>query len=294
MNRFNLVVALCTSVDTFTRNVATVRGIRPLRFLFLGQKDKVMRDSLLVGKFGLNGALLASLVFAGSASASTISFLGEIHTGNNDFSIYNNSDSGIFIQDVTVTLNGGAVFSTLPAAPFLDSGISVTHFSTDGDLTDDFNVSGVEGDAATEVYDTSVLNNEGYTGSLLADIADGGTTATFNFNDFAAGEAFGFFVDYDLTVADGFAPGNTSDNTPGGSQLNGTTIDVTFVGAGGETDTLSMIYNVTGGAGKKSFPTDPVPFNATSTLQPVPIPPAVWLFGSGLLGMVGIARRKAA
>ena len=25
----------------------------------------------------------------------------------------------------------------------------------------------------------------------------------------------------------------------------------------------------------------------------VPVPPAVWLFGSGLLGLVGIARRKA-
>jgi len=27
--------------------------------------------------------------------------------------------------------------------------------------------------------------------------------------------------------------------------------------------------------------------------SPVPIPPAVWLFGSGLIGLVGIARRKA-
>jgi hypothetical protein len=29
-------------------------------------------------------------------------------------------------------------------------------------------------------------------------------------------------------------------------------------------------------------------------LVPVPVPPAVWLFGSGLLGLVGIARRKKA
>ena len=27
-------------------------------------------------------------------------------------------------------------------------------------------------------------------------------------------------------------------------------------------------------------------------LNPVPVPAAVWLFGSGLLGLVGIARRK--
>ena len=29
------------------------------------------------------------------------------------------------------------------------------------------------------------------------------------------------------------------------------------------------------------------------SVQPVPVPAAVWLFGSGLLGLVGMARRKA-
>jgi hypothetical protein len=29
-------------------------------------------------------------------------------------------------------------------------------------------------------------------------------------------------------------------------------------------------------------------------VQPVPVPAAVWLFGSGLLGLVGVARRKKA
>jgi hypothetical protein len=28
-------------------------------------------------------------------------------------------------------------------------------------------------------------------------------------------------------------------------------------------------------------------------LAPIPVPPAVWLFGSGLLGLVGVARRRA-
>ena len=29
------------------------------------------------------------------------------------------------------------------------------------------------------------------------------------------------------------------------------------------------------------------------TVTPVPVPPAVWLFGSGLLGLVAVARRRA-
>lgn len=33
-------------------------------------------------------------------------------------------------------------------------------------------------------------------------------------------------------------------------------------------------------------------WNSTVTLSPVPVPAAVWLFGSGLLGLVGVARRR--
>ena len=35
-------------------------------------------------------------------------------------------------------------------------------------------------------------------------------------------------------------------------------------------------------------------FNANFDFTPVPIPAAVWLFGSGLLGLVGVARRRKA
>ena len=35
-------------------------------------------------------------------------------------------------------------------------------------------------------------------------------------------------------------------------------------------------------------------WNSTVTLSPVPVPAAVWLFGSGLIGLAGVARRKAA
>jgi hypothetical protein len=37
-----------------------------------------------------------------------------------------------------------------------------------------------------------------------------------------------------------------------------------------------------------------VNFDATFNVNTVPIPAAVWLFGSGLLGLVGVARRKVA
>ena len=34
-------------------------------------------------------------------------------------------------------------------------------------------------------------------------------------------------------------------------------------------------------------------FNGTGSLSEVPVPAAAWLFGTGLLGLVGVARRKA-
>ena len=30
----------------------------------------------------------------------------------------------------------------------------------------------------------------------------------------------------------------------------------------------------------------------TQSITTVPVPPAVWLFGSGLIGLIGVARRK--
>jgi hypothetical protein len=43
-----------------------------------------------------------------------------------------------------------------------------------------------------------------------------------------------------------------------------------------------------------SFSDEEIVAEGTMSVSPIPIPAAVWLFGSGLLGLVGIARRKKA
>mgnify|MGYP001817467390 FL=1 len=59
-----------------------------------------------------------------------------------------------------------------------------------------------------------------------------------------------------------------------------------------QTGTIQLTFDVT--AGKKyGFGAEGAVWMNTQ-VNPIPVPAAVWLFGSGLLGLVGIARRKKA
>lgn len=88
-----------------------------------------------------------------------------------------------------------------------------------------------------------------------------------------------------------FFPNPTSGTVPGDSTLTSLDIDVMFAptSLGPQIDFLTA--TVTDAAGNED--------QATLELRgvgiaPIPIPAAFWLFGSGLLGLVGIARRKKA
>jgi hypothetical protein len=199
------------------------------------------------------------LLTAGHVQSATIGFLSEIHAKNNKFSIYNNSDNGFTITAVDVTLSSPVTFGT----PSLDSSITINHFDSF-----DYNVSGVEGGAASGgQYFTSVLVNEGLTSTL--DFSD--HTANLTFNDFDAGEAFGVSVVY--------LPEDAA-----GADFTASMISVTF------SDGQTLSYEYIGNGGKVSFPADA----SATAVSAVPLPAAAWPFGSALLGLVGIARRKRA
>ncbi len=228
-----------------------------------------------MNKQPLKTVLAGILMSTGAlAQASTIAFSGEIHTGNSELSIHNMSDSGITIQTVTVTLGDNAVFSLTPTAE-VSTTITVDHWN-DASIIDD-----------PADYTTATALETGYVGPVTSDITEGASSATFDFTDFDSGEAWGILVDYDTAFG--------VEDTPGGNHLNNTLIEVTFTD-GYITETLGFQYSVGGGTGKKSFPTDPIPFNANSTLgenvSPVPVPAAIWLFASGLIGLASVARPR--
>jgi len=77
-----------------------------------------------------------------------------------------------------------------------------------------------------------------------------------------------------------------------GSSLNG--IDLagyTITGVEWNIDAYSILYS----ARPDGSDVSRVDFSSSLTIygvSPVPIPPALWLFGSGLLGLIGVARKK--
>ena len=83
-----------------------------------------------------------------------------------------------------------------------------------------------------------------------------------------------------------------------GAWLAGTTDGVANIVCGvdcGDGDTYTLTYSATVPAGDPSnFGTTPYLLSLTGTVTAVPVPAAVWLFGSGLVGLAGIARRRKA
>jgi hypothetical protein len=86
-------------------------------------------------------------------------------------------------------------------------------------------------------------------------------------------------------------------NVGGSTDLYGNGILQAGTGLGG----VVSLFGATGGGTTGNLETydltDNLTLSATGTLQsvaPVPVPAAVWLFGSGLLGLIGVGRRRAA
>jgi hypothetical protein len=95
------------------------------------------------------------------------------------------------------------------------------------------------------------------------------------------------------------------NTTSGASAWFGQSLVTPITGTG-----TVALYSITGGGtattgsattkiplltnGTVTFSAAGVTFATNSSPPPVPLPPAVWLLGSGLLGLAGVARRKAA
>ena len=151
-----------------------------------------------------------------------------------------------------------------------------------------FNWSGNNGIPVSIVLDASGFYAAGADGYSTSETITGGATPATD------GYVFGNIMTGTYTLPIGPSPMATTT-------WNTTTIQATPALGDNPSGTLPLIANSFGGSpmGTAPFPGYYANFDISSIHitgvgggSPVPVPAAVWLFGSGLVGLVGVARRK--
>jgi hypothetical protein len=211
------------------------------------------------GYWSLLTALLAGTVITLQAQAATINFSGTLELIDRD--------------------NTGAVYSGLPL------GTAFSGFIVDSPISGE-----ITGGGITTVFGCCIAAGPApvFTNNWVLTAADAGLlNAVTGPGMFNAGEV------YDLVDIEGDAA------TAGGGRIE---IGLSYL----------LDQNTFTGSTQTSLPPDPNDvilglffiieeasngteiYNALGVLQPVPVPAALWLFGSGLLGLAGVARRGRA
>lgn len=207
-------------------------------------------------------------------------------------------------QAVAIPVAGIDFLETADALDGSTSGSFLTNYTTPGQTPE---YSGVDGNAATFTYG-AVLANDSVLGASFDDAWDvsnvdltlllvgsnlhTGTVSLFGGSGGTSEEADFSLLPYDGSNFSGYTGFNSvSDATTLG--IFALTIDLADTFGAGFGDFTGVQLQVTGANGASGFyDAAPSLIGVTSSAAVVPVPAAVWLFGSGLIGLVSVARRK--
>lgn len=165
---------------------------------------------------------------------------------------------------ITAVESGGDLVFSSPGGSLDFTGLSflTTTFGTDD---------AIESTTSSLVIGNGPLATDVYTG-VVTGPSSFGTGGGTNFNS-GNGDLYGLFQG-DLHVPEGYVSGNPL------SASSSTMISATFAS-----------YGLTPGTFVWTLPSNDT---ITLNISAVPLPAAVWLFASGLIGLVGITRHKKA
>ena len=219
--------------------------------------------------------IVTGLVFAASAaSATTITQFGD--------------DVSFTYDDSTAygvgTVVGNAIFFT-PTTIYASS--------SDGAGTDEMHATlNIDVEATTDGFDMTMFSITEYGDYKLNDIggsayvdADGYFAAASNTTIACSGPC------YDAIVYDAGTLGDTGGNLVAWD-MGGTIYLGDTTGWGSDTSVNLTIQNNLYAYTTESGETAYIQKKFSITIPEVPVPAAVWLFGSGLLGLVAVGRRK--
>jgi len=139
-----------------------------------------------------------------------------------------------------------------------------------------------------QVWNSTPAPSEMYVGKV-GNGSSGSLTITWNFPEPALGPIFGFFGDFYEVNSLSAGVGSDQFDIPSNNNGKGLT---TF----GMLSTVSfsqVVWRLGSGANNDTFLIDNFSYTATDP-SAVPVPPALWLFGTGLLGLIGFGRRSKA
>lgn len=259
----------------------------------------LMRIRRHPARHGLTAILLAAaVVAAGTAKAVTMSPSVTIDVGMSSFDAMDMStwDSATGnINDPVSNGNGSTTMSgdmslenmwnfgwmmTFETDPFVTLVIDITNTST-GTMT--FGVNSAT-PVSPAISPTSIM--DGTMNGTVTDSNGSGSATLGTFSSFAMYEAL-----IDGTGVQQLAPSGSSLTCGSGGGCSGSFLfPLTFGPTGGPAVAgnigINNIFTLT--------PGDTVHLESFFQVTAVPVPAAVWLFGSGLLGLAGVARRKTA
>lgn len=248
----------------------------------------------------------ASIALPSSGSSDAILFAEVVNAAGTVAVASYAGDTGISINQILSGLSGST--TVLGSDPNLSALFAADNTSA-GDVLY-FAVLGVQSNGGT-------ANTKGNV-QLLSTVPSNTTTTLAAATNVKLGQAYnGFNTDIgtinsnlsspSASSVEGPVPANAGvwdyTNTAGTAYWDAASIANYNVGSATGSATADLYY-VTGGGGtnltKVSTPLEEATATLTSagltltgTSSPVPLPAAVWLFGSGLLGLAGVARRKA-
>jgi hypothetical protein len=165
------------------------------------------------------------------------------------------------------SLHAAPITWVLEDVSFDDGGIAIGSFVFDADSN-----TVLDWDIIVSGGDEGVFPVFSYTPATVMEV--GVFTA-------GSGQSLQFFVDPN-------APGNTPE-----SRLLGLTTDASLTNSGGSVSLLTQVSTPQGiFESVECYNCTPFRLIVSGTLNAVPVPASVWLFGAGLIGLIGVARRK--
>jgi hypothetical protein len=235
----------------------------------------------------------ASIALNSTGSSDVILFAEIVNSSNQAVASYA-ADTGVSVADAYAgTSHTFAADANLNAFFAADAAGDTILWGVEGGQYTGTNAAGTQAVAGTAKNVTTTSNPSLITAKTSSQMATQNSVLTNAINQLNANLGAGNSVE-------GPAPSGAGIwDTTGGNQIynwnaNGPTSNITgtgtvalydMTGAGSLSSHLALVTN-----GNVSFSSAGLVF---STASPVPLPPAVWMFGSGLLGLVGVARRKS-